>query len=186
MATDNSSVHLATSHDGKVWHFLGESPVLDTGSFGAFDGGVIFAHPNLVELSDGRFVLPYTGYNVPHKYPRGLWKFAPGYAVWPHGRIVALEAECGSFATVAIMPQGRRLRINAVTKRGGSIRVEVAGVDGKPLPQRSFEEASPLFGDLRWTPLAWKGQDDLGHNEGAPIILRFQLDHAQIFGLEFE
>jgi hypothetical protein len=138
-----------------------------------------------VELADGRFVLPYTGYNVPHKYPRGLWKFAPGYAVWPHGRIVALEADYGEFTTVAIVPKGRRLLINALTKRSGSVRVEVAGLDGKALPQRSFQEATPLFGDLPWTPLTWNGQDDLGYKEGSPIMLRFRLDHAQLFGLEF-
>jgi hypothetical protein len=186
MATDSCSVHLATSHNGKLWHFLGDSPVLDTGPVGTFDGGTLFAHPNLLELSDGRFVLPYTGYNVPHKYPRELWKFAPGYAVWPKGRIVALEAvEHGEFATVAIMPPGRRLRINALTTRAGNILVEVAGFDGKPLPQRSFQEAKPVFGDLHWAPLTWNGQDDLGQKEGAPIMLRFRLDHAQIFGLEF-
>ena len=184
-ATDDTSVYLASSHDGKLWHFLPGCPVLDTGPFGAFDGGVIFAHPNLEELSDGRFVLPYTGYNVPHKYPRKRWKYAPGYATWPKGRLVALEAKYGAFATVAIMPPGRRLRINALTKRAGSIRVEIADLDGKPLPQRSFQEVRPVFGDLHWTPLVWDGQEDLGHTEGSPIVLRFRLDNAKIFGLEF-
>jgi hypothetical protein len=63
--------------------------------------------------------------------------------------------------------------------------VEIADFDGKPLPQRSFQEARPVFGDLHWTPLIWDGQEDLGHNEGSPIILRFRLDNAKIFGLEF-
>ena len=185
MAVDSTSIHLATSHDGRLWHFLKGSPVFETGPFDAFDGGVIFAHPNLVELPDGRFALPYTGYDVPHKYPRKLWKYAPGYAIWPKGRLVALEAEYGEFATVAIMPPGRRLRINALTGRAGSILVEVAGFDQQALPQRSFQEATPVFGDLHWAPLTWKGQEDLGNPEGSPIMLRFRLDHAQIFGLEF-
>jgi hypothetical protein len=186
MAVDRTSIHLATSHDGRLWHFLEGSPVFETGPFGAFDGGVIFAHPNLVELLDGRFVLPYTGYDVPHKYPRKLWKYAPGYAAWPKGRLVALEApEYGEFATVAVMPPGRRLRINALTDRAGSILVEVAELGGKPLPQRSFQEATPVFGDLHWSPLNWNGQEDLGHKEGSSIMLRFRLDHAKIFGLEF-
>lgn len=185
MDVDNTSVHVASSHDGKIWHMLPGSPVLETGPFGAFDGGVIFAHPNLVELSDGRFVLPYTGYNVPHKYPRQLWKYAPGYAIWPKGRIVALEAEYGAFATMAIMPRGRRLRINALTERAGSILVEIAGFDGQPLPNRSFQKAKPGCGDLHWAPLVWNGEEDLGYKDGSPIILRFQLDHARLFGLEF-
>jgi hypothetical protein len=57
-AGDSTSVALAASHDGKLWHFLPGSPVFGTGSFGSFDGGTIFAHPNLVELADGRFALP--------------------------------------------------------------------------------------------------------------------------------
>src|SRR5439155_9213861 len=153
-----TSIALASSHDGKLWHFIPGSPVFATGPFGAFDGGTIFAHPNLLELSDGRFALPYTGYNVPHKYPRRLWKYAPGYAIWPKGRVIALEAPAkGECATVQIVPPGRKLRLNALTKRGGSILVEVAGHDGKPLPGRSFADARRLFGDHHWTPLVWNG-----------------------------
>ena len=103
MRDDTTSVILASSHDGKLWHYVPGPAVLTTGPFGAWDGGCVFAHPNLLELSDGSFVLPYTGYNFPHKYPRGQFKFAPGYAVWPKGRLVALEAlERGEFATVSV------------------------------------------------------------------------------------
>ena len=46
-------------------------------------------------------------------------------ATWPHGRLISLEAEqLGQFSTVAIIPPGRKLRLNARTVRGGSIRVE--------------------------------------------------------------
>ena len=183
---DTTSIGLASSHNGRNWHFLPGGPVFHTGPFGAFDGGCVFAHPNLLELSDGRFALPYTGYNVPHKYPRKLWKYAPGYMVWPKGRLVALEAlGLGEFTTAAMMPPGRRLRINALVRRGGSLRVEVAGMNGDAFPIRSFAEARPLMGDLFWTPVAWNGQDDLGSPEGSPIRLRFKLDQAQLYGLEF-
>ena len=136
--------------------------------------------------SNGSFALPYTGYNVPHKYPRRLWKYAPGYAIWPKGRLIALKAEDkGEFATVQIVPPGRRLRINALTRRGGSILVEVAGPDGKPLPGRSFAEARRVIGDQHWAPLIWDGGQDLGFAENSSILLRFRMDQAQIYGLEF-
>jgi len=185
-SNDSTSVALASSHDGKIWHFLPGSPVFSTGPFGAFDGGCVFAHPQLTELGDGSWVLPYTGYNVPHKYPRRLWKFAPGYAVWPKGRLVALEApERGEFATIGLVPPGRKLRINALIRRGGSLRVEVADIQGRPVEGRSFGQARRIFGDQFWTPVTWGGQEDLGHSEGEAIILRFRMDQAQIFGLEF-
>jgi hypothetical protein len=146
----------------------------------------MFAHPNLLELANGDWVLPYTGYNVPHKYPRQLWHYSLGYATWPKGRMVALEApDRGEFATVGIMPPGRKLKINAQTVRGGSIVVEVAGLDGKPLENRSFADATPKTGDLHWALLDWKSSDDLGHAGNAPIMLRFRMDQAQLFGLEF-
>ena len=186
MAVDSTSVALASSHDGRIWHFIPGSPVFATGPFGAFDGGTLFAHPNLLELPDGRFALPYTGYNVPHKYPRQLWKYAPGYAVWPKGRLAGLESvERGEFATVQLAPRGRRLRINALTRRGGSILVEVAGENEKPLPGRSFAEAHRVIGDQHWTPLVWNGEEDLGFRENTAIMLRFRLDHAHLYGLEF-
>ena len=133
MRDDTTSVILASSHDGKLWHYVPGPAVLTTGPFGAWDGGCVFAHPNLLELSDGSFVLPYTGYNFPHKYPRGQFKFAPGYAVWPKGRLVALEAlERGEFATVSILSPGRRLRLNVRTRRGGSVLVSPSGMGETP------------------------------------------------------
>jgi hypothetical protein len=184
-SSDSTSVAMATSHDGNLWHFLPGSPILSTGNFGDFDGGCIFAHPNLTELPNGDFVLPYTGYNVPHKYPRTLWHYSLGYALWPKGRIVALEApERGEFATVSFFPPGGKLRINALTRRGGSILVEVVA-GGKIVEGRSFADASPVVGDQAAAVVNWNGKDDLGHPENSPVFLRFRLDQAQLFSLEF-
>jgi len=182
MDDDTTSIVMLSSNDGKVWHYLPGGPVLETAAFGQWDGGCVFARPNLIELPDGSFALPYTGYLFPHKYARGAWEFHPGYAVWPKGRIVALEApEYGEFATVAIMPPGRKLLINAVTKRAGEIRVQVDGVPG-----RTFADCDPIVGDQYRKPVTWKGQADLGHRNGSPIVLRFRMTKAKLFGLEFE
>ncbi len=184
---DSCSVVLASSHDGRVWHYLPGGPVLTTGPFGQWDGGCVFASPNLVELPDGRFVLPYTGYLFPHKYPRGQWRFQTGYAVWPKGRLVALEAAVrGEFATVAVMPPGRKLRINALTQRAGSILVEVVGQNGQPIAGNTFADATPIIGDQFRTVVTWKDKDDLGHKDGESIFLRFRMDKAKLFGLAFQ
>ena len=184
---DTTSIAVASSHNGRLWHFVPGSPVLPTAAFGEWDGGCVFAHPDLVELPNGDFALPYTGYIFPHKYPRGRWRFMPGLAVWPKGRLVALEAaERGEFATVGLVPPGRRLRINALTKRAGGIVVEVAGLNGSPMPGHTFDDAAPIVGDQHWSPVTWKGGEDLGFVEGGAIILRFRMDKAKIFGLQFE
>jgi len=184
---DTCSVVVASSHDGKIWHNLPGGPVLTTGPFGAWDGGCVFASPNLVEMPNGDFVLPYTGYIFPHKYPRGQWRFQTGYAVWAKGRLVALEAvDRGEFATVAIMPPGRKLRINALTQRAGSIVIEVVGPDGQPIAGRTFAEAKPIIGDQYKTLVTWKDHHDLGHKDGTHILLRFRMEKAKLFGLDFE
>lgn len=184
---DSTSVIMAASHDGRVWNYLPDRQVFTTPAFGDWDGGCVFARPNLIELADGAFALPYTGYVVPHKYPRGQLKLGTGYMVWPKGRIAALEApELGEFATIAIMAPGRQLLINAVIARAGRLLVEVADINGTPVPGRSFAEADAVFGDVYRKPLTWQGKDDLGIAEGSPIILRFRMDRAKIFGLDFE
>ena len=87
---------------------------------------------------------------------------------------------------MGVMAPGRKLRINAVTKRAGWIKVAVSDLDGSFLEGRSFEDATPIVGDRFWTPVTWNGQEDLGFEEGQPICLRFKMKKAQIFGLEFE
>lgn len=186
-ADDSTSVTMAGSHNGQVWSFLPGGYVLDTAPFGEWDGGCIFARPNLIELADGAFALPYTGYNVPHKYPRGKFKFDTGYMVWPKGRIVAMEApSLGEFATVGIMPPGRKLLLNAEIRRAGSLAIEVADLGGNPLPGRSFEDCDRLVGDLYLAPVTWKGQADLGNPDGSPVVLRFKMDTARLYSLDFE
>ena len=84
------------------------------------------------------------------------------------------------------MAPGRKLRINAVTKRAGGILIEVAGMDGTPIQGRTFAEAVPVVGDHHWSLVTWKGGDDLGFGESAAIVLRFRLDKAELYGLQFE
>ena len=184
---DTTRLEMVTSHDGRVWDWVPGGPFMDTAAFGEWDGGCIFWRPDLLELGNGDFALPYNGFSYPHKYPRGDWSYAVGYAVWPKGRIMALEApDDGEFTMMGVMAPGRKLRINAVTKRAGWIKVAVSDLDGSFLEGRSFEDATPIVGDRFWTPVTWNGQEDLGFEEGQPICLRFKMKKAQIFGLEFE
>lgn len=186
LSDDTTSIDLFSSGDNKVWNRVPGSPVLKTATPGEWDGGCIFAAPHLVELPSGDWALPYTGYLYPHKYPRGAWRYSPGLAVWPKGRLIAVEAEEeGEFTTVAILPPGRKLTINAVTKRAGVILVEVGDFEGNPLPGRTFGDADEIVGDQYHTPVTWKGQDELGHPSSGAIVLRFRMKMAKIYSLDF-
>jgi hypothetical protein len=186
-ATDATTLTLFTSHDGKLWSKAPGPPILKTAEFGQWDGGSVFNAPYLLELPNGDWAMPYTGYIFPHKYPRGAWKYAVGLTVWPKGRLMALVAdEKGEFATASIVAPGKTLRINAVTERAGSILVEAIDMNGKAMPGYKFDEAVPIVGDHFWTQVKWKGQEELGVEVGKPIAFRFRLDRAKIYGLEFK
>ncbi len=184
---DTFSVEFWTSWDGKLWHRVPGSPILNTGIFGQPDGGCISTSPPLVEMPDGSWILSWTASNYPHKYPRSTWKKAFGWLVWPKGRLVALEAQDrGQFTTVLVLAEGEKIKINAVTERAGSILVETAGLDGKTIPGRSFADAKPIIGDQFWTPVTWDQHENLGVRKGEPVMFRFRLDKAKLYGLEFE
>jgi hypothetical protein len=188
--TDSTSIWFASSPNGKRWHWVPEGKALvETGPFGQWSGGCVWARPPLFERGDGSFALQIRGDNFPHKYPRGLRKIEMGLAVWPHGRIAAIEAvERGQFATVAIIARGTKLRLNARTNRTGSIRVAAQyGERGaKIIPGREFENAIPIIGDRPNAPVRWARHEDLGVQVGEPVILHFELVQAELFHVEFE
>lgn len=179
---DTTRVVMASSHDGQVWHWVPGGDVLETAPFGQWNGGCVWAHPNLIELANGDWALPFIGHNVPHKYPRGVRVGGIAYAVWPKGRLVALEAEEeGEFSTIPVMPKGHILKVNATTKRTGWVKVEVVG-DG----ERSLDKCSPIIGDQPWTALNWGGDAEAIRDLNQPVTLRIQLYQARLYGLEFE
>ena len=184
---DTTSVALWSSPDGMLWGKVPGPRLYETAPYGGPDGGSVFTSSNLIERKDGSFALYCEGHNLPHKYPRSRRQRQGGFIVWPKGRMVAVEAkEIGEFTTVGLMPPGRSLRINALTKRAGGIRVEVATLLDQPLPGRTFEECDAVRGDQFWTPVTWKGEKDLGFKENQPVIIRFRMERARLFGIEFQ
>lgn len=180
--TDATRIKLASSSDGRLWHWVPGGDLLETGPFGQWNGGCIWALPNLIEQANGDWALPYLGHNLPHKYPRGQQVGGMGYAVWPKGRLVAVEAaEQGQFTTIPVIAPGKVLKVNAVTSRTGWVKIEVAGSKG-----RTFDDCTPIVGDHAWTTVTWKGNTDTGVAPGQPVSLRVQLNQAKLFGIEFE
>jgi hypothetical protein len=179
---DTTRIALASSHDGKVWHWVPGGEILQTGPFGRWNGGCVWATPDLLELPNGDWALPYLAHNFPHKYPRGQVVGGTGYAIWPKGRLVAVEArDRGAFTMITVIAPGKTLKINALTLRTGSIKVEVAGKTG-----RTFADCTPIVGDQAWTPVTWRGTPDLGIDPGQPVTLRIEMERAKIYGIEFD
>ena len=187
MSTDAFDIHLATSPDNVVWGMVPGGPLLEPGPPGAWDAGVVVPGVGMVELPGDRMGILYEGSPYPHKHPRppGLGRLA--WATWPKGRLVALVAEQeGSFDMQPLRVEGRRARINFHAGPTGFVRVEVVQPDKTAQPGRGFAECDTLTGDHLDHPITWGGDSDLGHPEDGPVELRFELRHAEIFGLRFD
>ena len=192
LPTDQFTWHVATSPDGMVWDLVpgpdGDTsgPVCVPGEPGSWDAGVVAPGLGLVELPGDRMGVLYSGSPVPHKHPRKppLGKLA--WAWWPKGRLVALEAENeGSFALWQLQFDGRTARVNVTTPPAGWLRAEACDQRGVPLPGRSFDDCDPITGDVLDQPITWQGESDLGHAEGAPVVLRFRLRAAKLYSVRF-
>ena len=192
---DGGSVWLLSSADGWTWSRVPGGPVVETGLPGSADGGMVVCTGNLMEYPGDIWGMAYSGTPIPHKYPgrdferrKGLFpgvQGVNGLATWPKGRLVALVCdEEGEFATVAVIPRGERIRLNASVQPTGFIQTEVRLLGAGTIPGRGFEESDRLIGDGLALPVTWKGESEIRH-EGKPIILHCRLKQASLFAIEF-
>jgi hypothetical protein len=187
-ASDSHSVYVCSSPDGagRSWQWLSRTPLLEPRPGRFWDSGTVFAHPDLCEFPNGDFGLLFSGFNVPHKYPRSHIAFGNAFLRWPRGRLVGIRSDGdGELETVAVLPPGRELRLNALTGGTGNVRVEVLAYDGSVVAGRSLAECRPLSGDLYDAPVCWSDGSDLGLPDGEPVRLRIVLRDATLYWLSF-
>lgn len=196
LESDGGSSWLYSSADGMVWSRVPGGPVVKAGTPGSPTGGYMVCSGNLLAYPDGTWGITYGAQPIPHKYPgrnfearQGLFPGVQGeggIAKWPKGRLVALQCdEEGEFATVAVLPRGDRIRLNATIKPSGYIRTSIRRFDSRdPLPGRDFGDADRLVGDSLEFPVTWNGEAEIPH-EGKAIVLRFQMRQAKLYGVAF-
>lgn len=196
LESDGGSTWLLSSADGMVWSRVPGGPVVEIGTPGSPTGGYVVCSGNLLEYPEGIWGIPYSGNPIPHKYPgrsfekrKGLFPGVSsegGLATWRKGRLVALQCdEEGEFATLAVLPRGNQIRLNASIRPSGYIKVAVRQFgSGEDLAGRTFAESDLLIGDGIEMPVTWQGVAAINH-EGSALIFRFQLRQAKLFGIEF-
>jgi hypothetical protein len=81
--------------------------------------------------------------------------------------------------------RGRELTLNFATSAAGSIRVELQGVDGIPIPNFSLADSDELFGDTLDRVVTWKEQSDLTSLAGRPLQIRMVIGDADVYSLQF-
>ncbi len=185
---DSSTIRLATSRDGTNWDFTPGPPLISPGNADAWDAYFVMPHPGLVRKPDGCFLLYYSGYKYPHKFPRSKFQEGDsGTALWDADRLVAIEAETeGELTTAPLRLRGNQIRINAATSATGEIRAELLDKEFGPIAGRGLAEAIPITGDHADAPLAWADGADLVALEGEFVRVRFVMRDARIFAMRAE
>ena len=84
--------------------------------------------------------------------------------------------------TAGIARQGTTLHLNAKTQEGGSIRVELQDEDWTPLDGFGLDQSTPISGDHLEAPVTWGQTTQIP--TARPLVLRFQLKRATLFGFE--
>ena len=80
---------------------------------------------------------------------------------------------------------GSRLELNLSTSAVGGLQVEIQDVSGKPMPGFAMDDCDVVFGDSLARIVTWKGESDLGALSGKTVRLRFVLDDADLYALQF-
>jgi hypothetical protein len=91
----------------------------------------------------------------------------------------------GEVLTKPLQFSGQNLTLNFRTAPGGSVRVEMTDLDGRPLDGLQLDRCRPLQGDAIEQPVTWDGGGDLGRWAGQAVRLRLVLADADVYALRF-
>jgi hypothetical protein len=184
-------LQLAVSRDLEHWERPFRLPCVPRGKVGEWDCGFFVTAAEALRVGDEVW-LYYGGSTYTHGTPclyraEGTGRLTRytgsiGLATWKLNRFVSADgpAEGGRLTTVPVVFTGNRLEINASTKPGGSVRVELLDAAGKVLAR-----SGAFSGDELRHRVAWKDGFEVGRWAGKPVVLRFELKNAGLFAFAF-
>ena len=91
----------------------------------------------------------------------------------------------GEFVTRPLRFDGDRLEMNFSTSAAGSVRVEIQEPDGTPVEGYALDDCPDIFGDSLARTVRWTSGSDLGRFSGKPVRLRFVLNDADLYAIQF-
>jgi len=176
-------IQLAVSRDLEQWDRPFRTPAIPRGPVGEWDGGFFETAAEAFRVGD-EIRLYYSASNRGHGH-RGRKPevtFGIGLATWKLDRFVSANApaEGGVLTTVPLAFAGRRLEVNASTKPGGQIIVEILDMAGGILAV-----SKAWAGDDLRAPLEWVRPTDLAALADTPVSLRFRMKSAELFSFAF-
>jgi len=188
-------LQLAVSRDLVEWERPFREPVVPRGKLDEWDRGFFTTQSRALRVGDEVW-LYYGGSTYTHGTPclyrpEGTGRKTEhtgsiGLAIWQLDRFVSADApaEGAELTTVPIVYSGQRLEINAATKPGGQIVIDMLDVAGKPIA-----EAKPVKGDDLRHAVDFGGDSRVSSLvsswAGKPIVLRFRMKNAELFAFAF-
>ncbi len=180
----------AYSRDGFYWHrpvrssFIGAERVYGSWEYGYIEpnGGVC-----LVVGDELWFYYSASGGQAERIKEKGLASGmyghgAVGLAKLRRDGFVSLEPRHpgGLLLTRPVRLSGSHLFVNTNTA-GGSLRVEVQDLAGKPLPGLAQADCQPLVTNSTCCQVRWQNDKALARVAGQPVRLLFTLERGQLF-----
>ena len=98
---------------------------------------------------------------------------------------VHVGADVGELVTQPLRFKGKQLVINYSTSAGGSLRVEILDGSGQPIPDFTLTDSRNLVGDTIEQLVQWKKGSDVSSLAGQPVRLRFAMQEADLFAIQF-
>ena len=208
--TQTIDLQWAASRDGISWWRPERRPCLPNLPLGEYGGGMIW--PMRQPVVDGeRLHVYYSGteglhgdlYNRRASGPRVLrargeilsrnsFTYGGDYgalcrATWTADRLWALACAHGGYTPGTAVTRkaplgGKQLLVNATTKPGGTLRIELLDDGGRILPGFAAGDCEVVRGDLHAHTVKWKGGV---RAPGAAVKARLLLQRAFVYGMEW-
>jgi len=93
--------------------------------------------------------------------------------------------EKGEFVTKPMTFTGNTLELNYSTAGAGEIRVEIQDTKGQPIAGYTLEDCDTIKGDAIAGHVKWKDSANVGKLAGQSIRLRFVMNEADLYSLQF-
>ena len=91
----------------------------------------------------------------------------------------------GEVLTKLVKFSGKSLLLNYATSGGGSLRVELQDINGKPIPGFTMSDCDIIYGDQLERKVTWNGNNDVAVLAGRPLRLHFSLADADLYSFRF-
>lgn len=91
----------------------------------------------------------------------------------------------GEMLTKPLRFSGKELEVNLAASAAGGLRVEIQNEAGQPLPGYTLEDCPEMIGDEIGRVVSWKGGSDVSALAGRAIRLRFVMNDADLYSIQF-